>query len=127
MPTVAVDFDGVISAYTGWKGKGIFAAPVAGCKDMLDKLREEGWVIIVHTTRSETDQIITYLAENQIPYDYINYNPKNVEQGLNQGKPLADVYIDDRAIRFGGNWDENLLNAIHNSDPWWRKKGDVAI
>lgn len=119
--TIAIDFDGVISSYTGWKGKGVFGDPIAGCKSSLEKLKADGWMIVVFTTRLEIDAISEFLKYHQIPYDYINFNPDNIEQMLFPGKVLADVYLDDRAVRFDGVWGSELLNKICESSPWWKK------
>jgi hypothetical protein len=125
--TIAVDFDGVISDYRGWKGKGNFAPPINGASEFLGQLRKEKWKIIIHTTRSETDKIAEFLNENKIPYDHINFNPDNVKFGLSYGKPLADVYLDDRAIRFRGEWDYDLMVRIKESAPHWRTKKDSNL
>ena len=118
---IAVDFDGVISDYAGFKGKGVFADPVLGCKIFLDQLRYSGWTIIVNTTRIEVHQIAEYLAMHEIPYDHINHNPENIKQHLHPAKVLADVYLDDRAIRFTGRWSPELLAKINNHKPWWKE------
>ena len=119
--SIAVDFDGVISAYKGWQGKGVFEPPVDGCAKFLRELKGREWVIIVFTTRKETSMVRDYLAKHEIPFDFINYNPENITQGLSSKKVLADVYLDDRAIRFNGMWDNDLLDLIEISKVWWRK------
>ena len=116
--TIAIDFDGVISNYQGYKGKGNFAPPVPGCKNFLDKLREEGWTIIVFTTRSEIPQIEAYMLEFRIPYDYINENPENKKLDCSPWKILADIYLDDRAICFEGVYSKELLTRIIDFQPW---------
>ena len=103
--TICIDFDGVIAEYKKFEGKGIFGEIIQGAKENICKLKDEGWIIIIYTTRSETDLIYEYLINNGISPDYINYNPKNSELGLNLGKPIADIYLDDRAINFDGRWD----------------------
>jgi len=35
------------------------------------------------------------------------------------GKPMAEIYIDDRALTFRGNWEETLREAQEFS-PWNR-------
>jgi hypothetical protein len=87
-PTACVDFDGVIAEYSGFQGIGVFGKPIGGTVEALQQLHNDGWHIIVFTSRVEQDRIASYLRNNGIPYDEIAW------------KPMADVYIDDRAIRF---------------------------
>ena len=51
-----------------------------------------------------------------VPFDEINYNKDN-PPGSNKGKPLADVYIDDRGLTFRGDWKASY-NDIINFTPW---------
>lgn len=117
---ICVDFDGVIHRYEGWLGKRIYNEPIDGVVGVLSKLRDSGWVIIVWTSRIELDCVYEYLQSYGIPFDHINYNPENVEQHCHPAKPIADVYLDDRAITFNGVWSEGLFNTIINFNPHWR-------
>lgn len=103
--TVAVDFDGVIVSYDGWKGEGVFGSPMPGVQVAMKILRSLGALIIIFTTRSEVDAIAEYCQGNGIEYDFINRNPYQ-PAGLS-GKIMADVYLDDRALRFD-NWNDAL-------------------
>lgn len=118
--TIAVDFDGTISYYNGWKGKGVFGAPIEGCREFLLALRQEGWTIIVNTTRSETQDIHKYLSRYKIPFDHINFSPETNTQFLSPAKVLADVYLDDRAVRFKGKYNSDLYNKV-TEQVWWKK------
>ncbi len=118
--TIAVDFDGVISKYDKWLGRGVFGDPVDGIGALLWLLRAEGWIIIIHTTRSEVDLVKKYLLYHAIPFDHINFNPENVDQGCGLSKPLATVYLDDRAVCFNGDC-KKAYNDIVNFKPWYRK------
>jgi len=109
--TLAVDFDAVISVYKGWIGQGIFGPPVPGAIKHLKKLKKKGWKIIIFTTRGETRDLIEYCQEWEIPYDDINRNSEN-PIGTNYGKPMADVYLDDRALTFTGNWEESYKKIL---------------
>lgn len=102
--TIAVDFDGVIAEYDGWKGTGVLGAPRLDVVAALRALRGEGWKIVIFTTRGEAE-ISAYLSEHQIPHDEINRNSDYKTQGL---KPVADVYWDDRAVRYSGNAQKDL-------------------
>lgn len=113
--TIAVDFDGVIHRYAqGWNGGEIYDLPVNGVKEALQKLKEAGHKIYIFSVRTNTifhkkdklDQeklIKAWMLKYEIPYDKI----------WTFGKPMADVFIDDRAIAFKGNWDETLQDVLH--------------
>ena len=44
--TIAVDFDGVIADYDGYKGPGVLGAPRPDVREALALLRVEGWIEI---------------------------------------------------------------------------------
>jgi adenylylsulfate kinase len=102
--TIAVDFDGVISEYDGWKGAGVLGAPRHDVLQVLLMLQNEGWKIIIHTTRGE-EEIKGFLQQNAIPFDEINCNSDYRTGGI---KPVADVYWDDRAVRYSGDAHHDL-------------------
>ena len=115
---IVFDFDGVIHSYTsGWKGEDVIPdAPVCGIKKAIADIREEGYEVVVVSTRCATlggiMAIKEYLRDNGIIVDRIC-----------REKPPALVYIDDRAICFDGNA-ENLLDKINKFSPWYEKGGD---
>jgi hypothetical protein len=111
--TIAVDFDGVLAEYDGWKGAETLGAPRGDVVNALRILRLEGWKIVVHTTRSE-EQIAPYLRRYAIPYDEINRNSAYQNSG---NKPVATVYWDDRALRYSGDAMADL-NSIRNFRTW---------
>jgi hypothetical protein len=111
--TIAVDFDGVLAEYDGWKGEEHLGSPRADVVSVLRLLRQEGWKIVVHTTRSEL-YISDYLAKHDIPYDEINRNSSYKNAG---GKPVATVYWDDRALCYSGDAFKDL-DAIRKFRTW---------
>lgn len=110
MQTIAVDFDGVIHAYSkGWHDGTIYDVPVAGAKEALTKLRAEYHVIIFSTRNhnrivmgkhqpNQVVEMVKWFKKHDIPYDEI---------WTSRGKPLCSVFIDDHAIRFE-NWAQTL-------------------
>jgi len=64
--------------------------------------------------------MISVQDKNGIPYDYINQNP-NQPPEINPSKPVADYYIDDRAVTFT-TWDEVLDEIKHREkhDPYYK-------
>lgn len=107
--TVAVDFDGVISQYDGYRGRGVFGDPMPGVKQALDMFKRLGCLVIIFTTRDENESITEYLKSHEIWFDFINKNP--YQYAGTSGKVMADVYIDDRAIRFI-DWYSTALQVV---------------
>lgn len=118
---IAVDFDGVIAEYDGWKGRGVFGKPIEGVSDAIAILMEQGCEVMVYTCRSEIDEVVQYLKKHEIPYSYINHCPENDKNNLHPAKQYADVYIDDRGIRFEGKWDDDFISAVLDFKPWGKK------
>jgi hypothetical protein len=78
----------------------------------LGELRHLGWKIIIFTTRGDREKIGKYLLEHNIPFDHINENPHQPANAIG-GKPIADVYVDDRALQFNGNWSATLKKILN--------------
>ena len=112
--TVVIDFDGTLCK---------FAFPDVGppepnVKEALTKLKELGYKICIHSVRTATywgdadrehhiQAIKNFMEENEVPYDEILTDST-------MDKPIAAVYIDDRAIRYEGNWLEIVKNIGNN-------------
>ena len=111
--TIAVDFDGVIADYDGYKGPGVLGAPRPDVREAMHTLRAEGWKIIINTTRGATE-ISDYLAKHDFPHDEINSNSDYKTQGP---KPVADVYWDDRAVCYSGDAKRDM-DLIRNFRTW---------
>jgi len=96
--TICLDFDGVVHSYTsGFQGDEVIPdPPMPGAKEAIRKLREEHDVVI-HSTRCATpggrQAIERWLDEHDIEVD-----------GVDEHKPPAAIYVDDRGLRFEGAW-----------------------
>lgn len=112
----AFDFDGVIAMYEGFKGVDNLGEPRPEVVETMRKLKELGHTIIIHSTRGET-QLREYCSKHDIPADYINRNPEL--EGENPGKPIAYVYIDDRAVCYKGQSSEELTEEILSFKAHW--------
>lgn len=87
---VAVDFDGVIhnpgDVAPGYR----MGRPVPGAQDGMRQLAAAGHTLIVHTVRGDTGgHVSAWLRHFDIPF-----------HGVTNVKPDADVYLDDKAVRF---------------------------
>ena len=98
MPTLAVDFDGTIAYYRGYAGRGVFLDPIPGAATALQRLKAQGWDIVVFTCRTEEDELRAYLNAHDIPFDAINVGMDPAMEC--SGKVYADIYLDDRAVTF---------------------------
>lgn len=88
---IAVDFDGVIHQRSGTYGK--MGEPVEGARDALIRLRKQGHTLIVHTVRGDSpDHVAQWLDKYKFPVMLVT-----------RQKPVADVYLDDKALHFD-NW-----------------------
>jgi hypothetical protein len=108
--TVCLDFDGVFNTYTGWKGEDELFEPREGLSEFLRKLRDYGYHVVVHSTRP-ADKIKKWLGDrglNDLVYAVVDK------------KPGAVCYVDDRGVRFDGDY-EAALQAIKNFKVYWEK------
>jgi hypothetical protein len=92
-----VDLDGVLCTEEVFLERPL-AQPIAGAREALQKLRAAGYIVVIYTARGWGEYRVArqWLDDHGFEYD-----------GLHMGKPVADVWIDDRAIRFT-DWDSVL-------------------
>jgi trehalose-6-phosphatase len=95
--TIMVDLDGVLCTEELFLERPL-AQPVAGAAEALRKLRAAGYIVVIYTARTWAECRVTerWLKDHGFEYD-----------GLHMGKPVADVWIDDRAVRFT-DWKQTL-------------------
>lgn len=120
--TVSIDFDGVIHGYSrGWADGTCYDDPVPGAFDFIRQCMER-YCVFVLTTR---DVIVVQryfekfagdieTVARSFP-DMIFWNLENQVLITNR-KLAAEWYIDDRAIRFRGDWTE--VRDLLPERPW---------
>jgi capsule biosynthesis phosphatase len=100
---ICIDLDGVICQLRRNGETYETVEPVTGAVDAIRQLRAAGHCIIVYTARhmktcdGNVGEVLArqgratfeWLARHEVEYDEIHF-----------GKPHADVYIDDNAVRF---------------------------
>ena len=119
--TVCIDLDGTLIHYEEWQGEEHFGQVLSGASDATKKLHEKGWYIIIYTTRANKSILTRFLSNNKIEFDAINENPYQ-PQNAKGGKPIAEVYVDDRALCFKGNWTQTI-KEITEFKPWEKMEG----
>lgn len=107
-PTVCVDLNGVLDLYTGWQGPEHWDEPRPGVESFLRNLNEQGFRVVVFTTRWEADArawlekhgLACWIAE------------------VTDRKPAAHVFVDDRAVCFRGDFGETLEEILRFRAHW---------
>ena len=106
---ITIDFDGTL---VDWDYPSC-GKPKDGAREALTLLRFLGYYVLIWSCRTcnwfpevfpppglTREKLISDMRQSlevaQIPYDEIDDGTR--------GKPLADFYIDDKAIRFQDNW-----------------------
>jgi hypothetical protein len=113
MKTLAIDFDGTLSAYTGWRGhEAPLDPPLPGAIEFLIRCLDHGeFKVVIFTTRAV--QLVDEWLDQYAPPEVAN-----VVEITNQ-KPPAWLYIDDRAYLFTGAFP--TIAQIDNFKAWWEK------
>lgn len=112
---VAVDFDGVLNTYNGWKGEDALFQPREGAIEFLRQLWAE-YDIVIHTTR-DPQRVWEWLE---------TYWMNHLVHLVTNVKPPAVAYVDDRAVRFEGDYDATLA-AITALAHWENGGGEEPL
>ena len=104
--TIAIDLDCVLDEYIKYTDN---IPPVrSGAREFIIKLAKD-YKLILFTNRNPK-QATEWLIQNNLN-DYFD-EVTNV-------KPIASIYIDDRAVNFQGDY-EKTLKEIENFKVWWK-------
>ena len=95
-PNICLDFDGVFNEYKGYDGDNI-GRPRPGIKEFLEQLSQD-YTIIVCSVR-KFPMIIKWLEEHKL---------RQYVTSVTSFKPPATMYVDDRGLKFNGDYDETL-------------------
>ena len=114
-PSIAIDFDGVIHAFTQpytkpWE---ILDGPTPGAKEAIQSYLDAGYRVIIYTLRVKdplgSQAVANWLYDHAFP----------LELELTSEKPWSKIYIDDRGYQFtGDNWPSVVF--IDKFQPWNR-------
>lgn len=139
LPILCLDFDGVIHRYSeGWKGENnIYDPPTSGFFDWLmgaiPKFR-----IAIYSSRSRTQEGIERMVIWIGMYwaSWLQESDDNIEKAehalpvgmdlldvieFHSQKPPAFLTIDDRCVRFEGDWNDLPIDELRNFKPWMSK------
>jgi len=96
---IFLDLDGTICTEEKTFERSL-AKPLPGAQEKVNRMYDEGHTIVIWTARGWEQYRLTkeWLDQNGFKYHQII-----------MGKPIASLFIDDRARRFRG-WEEDYLN-----------------
>ena len=101
--TICVDFDGVIHAYSkGFHDGTIYDPPSEGAREALKKLARD-YKIVLLTARARNAKLANDIGRWLKSYDLHHFISE-----ITSIKPAAAAYIDDRAVRYAGEWNETI-------------------
>jgi capsule biosynthesis phosphatase len=115
---ICLDIDGTICEVRGKADDYAAVRPLPQAAERIRSLRAAGHYVILATARHmqtcgsnvgmvvarQAQTLIGWLARHGIEYDELWF-----------GKPHADLYVDDKAFPFTGNWDEISQDILHRS------------
>lgn len=92
---ICLDFDGVLHDPTNREPGYRMGKPVAGARTAVELLLASGHELVVHSSRvrrvEDGRHVVEWMAYFGFPNEAIH---------VSLAKPLADVYLDDKAVRF---------------------------
>lgn len=90
---IIIDLDGTICTEEKTFSRSL-AEPLEGAIENINKLYDDGHTIIIYSARTwmEFEMTTNWLKKHNVKYNQ-----------LILGKPIGDIWIDDRAINFS-NW-----------------------
>ena len=99
--TIAIDMDGVICHEERTFDRPL-ASPITGAIESVNAIHSAGHTVIIWTARGWEQFRATedWLKRHGVSYDV-----------LLMGKPIVDLFIDDRAVRFD-SWPVNLQEYL---------------
>jgi len=95
--TIVLDADGTCFEYTGWKSEEHVGRPIRGVVEFTRLLDFLGYDLVISTARTgrglESIRAAVFQSGMAV-------------KSVTNAKPIGIAYIDDRGIRFDGDWGE---------------------
>ena len=131
-PTICIDFDGVIHDYMhGWQDGSIYGGVVPGFFEWAAEAHQTFDLVIYSSRSSDPEQLEAMSDWLDMHMD--EWGRSRQDAGLDTPdmpcfeyaavKPPAWLTIDDRCIRFDGDWGADALRPqyLHLFKPWNQK------
>lgn len=110
LPTLCLDFDGVLHSYSSWSEFIDNDPPVEGAVHFCKKARQS-FTLVVCSSRCSTPvgkaRVERWLKQNGFPLMEVTCT-----------KPIAFLTLDDRALTFTGTFPR--ISELKKFEPWWK-------
>lgn len=120
-PILCLDYDATIHLYSGgWQDGSCYDKAVPGFFDWAFKAQKI-FKLVIYSSRSKTPEgreaMRTWMAREIV---IARYKAEDFDFTYADQKPAAFVTVDDRCIRFDGNWNDPALDPEELSKfrPW---------
>ena len=114
-PILAIDLDGVLATYHGWRGPQTpIGDPLPGAALFVRQIEACGWEPVLYTGRDPAEAA-AWLQRHGMRMRVVDVR--------REGKPMATAFLDDRAVRFTGNFGRALVDIEAQRRPWWDERG----
>lgn len=107
-PRISVDLDGVLNLGETYRGPHHFSPVRTGATKFLQSLHDRGFEVVIHTARP-VDRAKEWLRQNGLMV--------HVNDVTNEKLP-SRVYVDDRALKFNGDFDSTLADVEEFKAHW---------
>ena len=107
---IGVDFDGVIHKCSkGFYDGTVYDPPIEGAREALERLSKK-FVIVMYSAKARKDRmLIDGKTGVELIWEWLEkHDMKQFVKEVTAEKPRAVFYIDDKAVRFEGNWNDTF-------------------
>lgn len=123
LPILSIDFDGVIHDYgKGWQNGRIYGNVTQGFFEWALQAAKK-FTLVIHSSRASTEAgreaILEWLAKQADEQGYVGHVIIPLFD-VQAEKPPALLSIDDRCVRFDGDWGDPKLDPeeLRKFKPW---------
>ena len=98
--SIAVDLDGTLAYYNGWRGNNIIGAPIPAMFFRVERWLEDGEEVVIFTARADNPEDIVFIKRWMKYHGLPDLDVTNIKR-----KDFEEIW-DDRAIRIERNTGE---------------------
>jgi hypothetical protein len=113
-----IDADGTLFQYDGWKGSDVWGAPLPNARAAMMLLSRNYELVCFCSRLTQYPECLESLQKHLARHGFPHMKVTNK-------KDSAHLCIDDRAIQFTGEWNDDLLTKIKSFQPWWKATGSA--